>query len=299
MRLVDHEGNTPFKLAVLTKNYPVILYLLDNHRHVLPCHELIAAKQALEEQLQAGIAGERDELVSLLRKFDPVPVRPEPAHSSPSFFTRVKNCFTSTRQTPPLVRYLPIRYDEHGTPIVKVVMHGVDVWAGNNTLIKRIETNTFCESLHQLIGVDFVTKIIDGIKYQIWAMAAQERFRTIKNTYYSGAAIAIIIFDGSLHHIHHIRQENADVNSYTNGGEIRKILVCTKVDLRAAGEPFIATEQGRAIAEEIGAVYVECSAKTGQGMDDLYDRLSAIGEELVAQGACDDHMVSGRPGMGV
>ena len=58
------------------------------------------------------------------------------------------------------------------------------------------------------------------------------------------------------------------------------ILVGTKVDLRrdeqtirmlsAQGQAPITPEQGATIARDIGAKYIECSAKTGAGVQDVF-----------------------------
>ena len=59
------------------------------------------------------------------------------------------------------------------------------------------------------------------------------------------------------------------------------ILVGTKIDLRrddqtrrmlsAQGQVPVSAEQGANVAKEIGAKYVECSAKTGTGVQDVFN----------------------------
>jgi Rho family protein len=58
------------------------------------------------------------------------------------------------------------------------------------------------------------------------------------------------------------------------------ILVATKTDLRsddytrrmlhAQGQSTVSSDQGQAVAKEIGAKYIECSAKTGTGVKDVF-----------------------------
>lgn len=59
------------------------------------------------------------------------------------------------------------------------------------------------------------------------------------------------------------------------------ILVGTKIDLRrdeqtrrmlsAQGQAPISTEQGMSVAREISAKYIECSAKQGTGVQDVFN----------------------------
>lgn len=59
------------------------------------------------------------------------------------------------------------------------------------------------------------------------------------------------------------------------------LLIATKIDLRgddqtrrmlsAQGQTPVTPEQGGAVAKEIGARYMECSAKSGDGVQDVFN----------------------------
>lgn len=83
------------------------------------------------------------------------------------------------------------------------------------------------------------------------------------------------------------------------------ILVGTKTDLRrdeqtrrmlnAQGQTPVSSEQGAEVAKEIGAKYVECSAKSGEGVQEVFHvalresmrgRWSKINKKAINRGGC-------------
>jgi GTPase SAR1 family protein len=60
-----------------------------------------------------------------------------------------------------------------------------------------------------------------------------------------------------------------------SGNKSPIILVGNKLDLRKGGSGEVTQQEGTKMAEEIGAAaYMECSAKTLQGLGELFDRVT-------------------------
>ena len=83
----------------------------------------------------------------------------------------------------------------------------------------------------------------------------------------------------TLHSLNHVFKWYPEVAHFCEGTPL--ILVGTKIDLRkddhtrrmlsAQGQEPVSTEQGASVAKEIGAKYIECSAKTGTGVQDVFN----------------------------
>ena len=72
---------------------------------------------------------------------------------------------------------------------------------GKSALLLRFTEDTFRETFHSTIGVDFKIKNVEMdnkiVKLQIWDTAGQERFQTITKSYYKGAHGIILVYDVS------------------------------------------------------------------------------------------------------
>jgi small GTP-binding protein len=124
------------------------------------------------------------------------------------------------------------------------------------------------------IGVDFQTIAVElkgqPIKLTVWDLAGQERFAPFRDDFYRGARGVGLVFDvtdrQSFEDLPHWLQESKSVvpDAYfvVNGN---------KTDLAR----IVATEEGRAYAASINAAYVETSAKTGDGVQQLFRFLAA------------------------
>ena len=134
------------------------------------------------------------------------------------------------------------------------------------------ESFIFSQTYVCTIGVDVKTKMHNyegqNIKLIIWDTAGQERFHHINRFYYNGCHAAILVYDIT----------NADsfekVNSFledfkkNNDEGTTFVLVGNKKDSNDRKIPY---EQGKDFADKISIPFIECSAMTGEGIQDLFD----------------------------
>ena len=148
----------------------------------------------------------------------------------------------------------------------KLVFLG-DQSVGKSSIISRYVYDTFEDSLNPTIGVDFVVKSIysgdNTYKIHFWDTAGQERFKSLIPSYIKDCQVAILVYDIT-------RKSSFDnIKSwYDNilnerGDDIILGLLGNKNDLV---NREVTTEEGFKKAEEIGALFHECSAKTGDNL---------------------------------
>ncbi|XP_059148690.1 ras-related protein Rab-26-like [Physella acuta] len=161
---------------------------------------------------------------------------------------------------------------------MKVIVVG-DSGVGKTTLLLNYTQDrvAFDSTFKTTLSVDFSSKIVEvsgvEVKLQLWDTHGQERYQAMGTHYYRSAIGIIIVFDLSrkssfdniqrwLNQVHEHARENVDI-----------ILVGNKVDL--AESRVIDHETASSLAQTIGAMYVECSAKTGANVDLVFTSLAS------------------------
>ncbi|KAI8054049.1 P-loop containing nucleoside triphosphate hydrolase protein [Syncephalis plumigaleata] len=150
---------------------------------------------------------------------------------------------------------------------------------GKSSILLRFTDDAFLppEEVSATIGVDFKVKVIeyDDRKYKltIWDTAGQERFRTLTSSYYRGAKVLfLVIYDvtnrDTFDELNNWLQE---LNLYTNNGNIIKMIVGNKVDKES--DRVVSREEGKALADQLGTLFVECSAKTRHNINIAMEQL--------------------------
>ncbi|ELP90391.1 Rho GTPase, putative [Entamoeba invadens IP1] len=157
---------------------------------------------------------------------------------------------------------------------MKLVVVG-DGAVGKTCLLTRYRTNTFPTDYVPTVFDNFVEEVPyqkSVINLQMWDTAGQEDFDRIRNRAYPDTDIFLLCFSID------------DTNSYENieakwvpevqhfCQDVKLLLVGTKNDCRKdKGADTITTAQGEELKVKIKAnAYVECSAKTGSGVKDVF-----------------------------
>jgi Ras-related protein Rab-6A len=143
--------------------------------------------------------------------------------------------------------------------------------AGKTSLLNRICNDKFQSDYDSTIGVDFFTKTVfyneTIFKLQLWDSAGQEKYRALIPSYIRGASLIFLIYD--LNHRESFEAINnwlGFVNQYTNKEQVKLILVGNKNDL----EKKVTYEEGKNFAAKEGMLFFETSAKTGDGVINMF-----------------------------
>lgn len=150
-----------------------------------------------------------------------------------------------------------------------------DSGVGKSCLMLRFTEDSFNEKQLATIGVDFKVKYVNEngkrIKLALWDTAGQERFRTLTSSYYRGAQGIIFVYDVSEPEtFENIRQWIAEADSYNKN--VIKMLVANKIDL-PSHQRKVSTQQGEDFAIEMSMLFIECSAKTREGIQHAFQEL--------------------------
>lgn len=158
----------------------------------------------------------------------------------------------------------------------KILLIG-DSGVGKSSLLVSFISNSV-DDLAPTIGVDFKIKqfIVGGkrLKLTIWDTAGQEKFRAVTSSYYRGTQGIILVYDVTKRETFMNLSEiwAKDVELYSTNQDCVKMLVGNKVDKDS--ERFVSTEEGAALAKELGCLFLECSAKTQEKVHQCFEELA-------------------------
>jgi len=162
----------------------------------------------------------------------------------------------------------------------KLVLLGESA-VGKSSLVLRFVKDQFDDFRESTIGAAFLTQTISiddntTVKFEIWDTAGQERYKSLAPMYYRNANAAVVVYDitqaSSLDKakswIKELqRQANENIIIALAGNKLD--LVTSQPDKRA-----VATEEAEAYAKESGLLFFETSAKTSEGVRELFTSIA-------------------------
>ncbi len=160
----------------------------------------------------------------------------------------------------------------------KVVIFG-DGGVGKTTLIEKFLTGYFFENMKFTIGSNYYRKNLTvmkkNIELEIWDYGGEIQFRKVFSSYVEGIAGAIFVFDLSRFVTITNIDEWMKLLKMGLGGKINipLLIVGAKCDLetnRAVSKDFISKK----IKEYGFTEYLECSAKTGLNIEEIFVKLT-------------------------
>ncbi|MHA2272547.1 MAG: GTP-binding protein [Candidatus Hodarchaeales archaeon] len=173
--------------------------------------------------------------------------------------------------------------------VCKIALLG-DGAVGKTALRDRFLGKEFMGTYTMTIGADFASKLItingQELKFQIWDLAGQPRFKAVREAYYRGAVGALLVYDV-------VRPPSFEatptwiMEAWKNNGKgrIPIVILGNKIDLRPSQPEVlqIRTEQGQALAEELSEItqphgfgidFLETSALTGENVENAFRSLA-------------------------
>jgi len=156
----------------------------------------------------------------------------------------------------------------------KLVILG-DINTGKTSILVRLVKGHFIAYHEATIGASFLSKqlVVDNVpvKFEIWDTAGSERYYSLAPMYYRGALAAIVVYD--------ITNEESFERALKWVVEVEQIqpkpiiaLLGNKVDLEKSR--VVKKETAQQYAKENNLLFSETSAKTGEGIIEIFVEIS-------------------------
>lgn len=157
--------------------------------------------------------------------------------------------------------------------LVKVVLIG-ETGVGKSCILTRYADDEFMESFISTIGVDYRFRMIETngkhIKMQLWDTAGQDKFRSITSAYYRSADAIAVVYDITVRDtFDRVKTWIDEVHKYSENIQI--IIIGNKSDRL---DRQVQYEEGFALASACSALFIETSAKTGDGVCEVFDSIA-------------------------
>ncbi|GAA6046796.1 hypothetical protein JCM3770_005647 [Rhodotorula araucariae] len=160
----------------------------------------------------------------------------------------------------------------------KLVLLGESA-VGKSSLVLQFVKGQFDDYRESTIGAAFLTQTVpvdsgNFVKFEIWDTAGQERYKSLAPMYYRSAHAAVVVYD--ITSAASLLKARAWISELQRQAD-PSIVVClagNKLDLADAGQRQVSTEEAQKFADEEGLMFAEVSAKTAQGVEEMFKRIA-------------------------
>ncbi|CAL6053867.1 Rab1a [Hexamita inflata] len=140
---------------------------------------------------------------------------------------------------------------------------------GKTSLVRRYMYNDFMDFHAATIVTSFVSKKFDNFRMDIWDSAGQERFQSLVQMYFRGTQTALVLFSAQdFNSFNQVKYWVNAVREKTGNTDVQIIVVENKIDVenRTTNEAEV-----NQYCTANNLPYVKVSAKTGEGVEKLFD----------------------------
>ncbi|XP_075687625.1 ras-related protein Rab-17 [Rhinoderma darwinii] len=160
-----------------------------------------------------------------------------------------------------------------------VVLGNTDV--GKSSLVLRYIRDDFHETV-STTGCAFFSQRVylqgKSLDFEIWDTAGQERYHSVCHLYYRGASAALLVYDiTSKETFSRAQLWLQELQKCFISGEMVIALVGNKTDLH--DERKVSREDAEAFAEQNQLLFMETSAKTGNGVKEVFEAVGIIQDD--------------------
>ena len=157
-------------------------------------------------------------------------------------------------------------------PHYKIIFLG-DQYVGKSSILNRFYQDKFEPDYQATIGLDFHSKNTEingeSIRLLLYDTAGQEKFKSLIPMYIRDANIILVVYDitvkESFIHTEHWVNETKDLRRE----DAIFVLIGNKTDLEDKRQ--VTSKEAEDFANEKGFIFHEVSAKTGDGVEDLFN----------------------------
>jgi small GTP-binding protein len=160
---------------------------------------------------------------------------------------------------------------------LKVVLLG-ETGVGKTSIISQFTTHTFDPHRETSLSAQFISKTVDfqdlgqSVKFDIWDTVGQEKYRSLAKIFYKDAKVIIFVYDITREiTFEGLKNYWYDETKNNTDGEPILAVVANKIDLYANSK--VSNNDGKAFADQIGAIFQTTSALSDSGISTLFDNV--------------------------